>query len=156
MIPEQVWDRDDLPERGLFLGRATGSAMPLAWAHAEFIKLRRSIADGRLFDLPPQTVQRYVSDKVVSNRVIWRFDNQRSQITPGDVLRVEVLAPALIHWSPDGWKTRQELTTRDTGLGIHFADLNTQRIPGQRTVEFTFHWPEAGHWEGRNFKVDVA
>src|SRR5205814_10486627 len=45
LFPEQVWDAPDLPERRLQNGRATGSAMPLVWAHAEYIKLRRSIAD---------------------------------------------------------------------------------------------------------------
>ena len=39
MMPEQVWDREPIPERGLELGCPSGSAMPLAWAHAEFIKL---------------------------------------------------------------------------------------------------------------------
>src|SRR5438034_10464444 len=37
-IPEQVWDAADVPEHELFLGRATGSAMPLVWAHGEYIK----------------------------------------------------------------------------------------------------------------------
>ena len=60
MIPEQVWDTDDIPERGLYCGRPTGAAMPLAWAHAEYLKLRRSLQDGCVFDLPPQTVKRYV------------------------------------------------------------------------------------------------
>ncbi len=83
MIPEQVWDTDDIPERGLFLGRPSGSAMPLAWAHAEYLKLRRSIQDGRVFDTPPQTVQRYLKQKVVSDHVIWRFDHQRSEIIAG-------------------------------------------------------------------------
>ena len=39
MMPEQVWDTAALPERRLFPGQPTGSAMPLAWTHAEFIKL---------------------------------------------------------------------------------------------------------------------
>jgi glucoamylase len=60
MLPEQIWDTDDIPERGLFLGRATGSAMPLAWAHAEYVKLLRSLRDGRVFDTPSQTVERYL------------------------------------------------------------------------------------------------
>ena len=51
-ISEQVWDAEDLPERGLFMGRPTGSAMPLVWAHAEYLKLRRSLRDGRVFDMP--------------------------------------------------------------------------------------------------------
>ena len=94
MIPEQVWDSDDIPERGLFLGRPSGSAMPLAWAHAEYLKLRRSIQAGRVFDMPPQTAERYLAEKVVSNRAIWRFDHQRSEVLAGDILRVEARAPA--------------------------------------------------------------
>ena len=39
MIPEQVWDADPIPERRLYPGRPSGSAMPLAWAHAEYVKL---------------------------------------------------------------------------------------------------------------------
>jgi glucoamylase len=47
LLPEQVWDVEDIPERGLYLGRPTGSATPLVWAHAEYVKLRRSLHDGR-------------------------------------------------------------------------------------------------------------
>jgi glucoamylase len=59
LIPEQVWDADDLPEKGLCRGRPTTSACPLVWAHAEYVKLRRSLRDGAVFDLPRQTVRRY-------------------------------------------------------------------------------------------------
>jgi glucoamylase len=52
MLPEQVWDGPDLPERGLYHGGPTGSAAPLGWAHAEYVKLCRSLADGRVFDRP--------------------------------------------------------------------------------------------------------
>lgn len=52
MIPEQIWDGPDLPDRGLSHAGPTGSAAPLGWAHAEYVKLCRSIADRRVFDLP--------------------------------------------------------------------------------------------------------
>ena len=39
LIPEQIWDTAALPAQNLFPGRPAGSAMPLVWAHAEFIKL---------------------------------------------------------------------------------------------------------------------
>src|SRR5437667_4483978 len=90
-IPEQVWDAADVPDRELFNGRPSGSAMPLMWAHAEYIKLVRSLRDGRIFDLPPQTVRRYLVDKVVARYTIWRF-NQKCTWTPlGYKLRIEVL-----------------------------------------------------------------
>ena len=58
-LPEQVWDADDMPARELFRGKPSGSAMPLVWAHAEDIKLRRSLADGAVFDMPPLARARY-------------------------------------------------------------------------------------------------
>lgn len=60
LMPEQVWDSPDIPEKGLFLGRPTGSAMPLVWAHGEYLKLRRSLIEGRIFDLPMEAARRYV------------------------------------------------------------------------------------------------
>jgi glucoamylase len=42
LIPEQIWDEDDRPEQHLKRGRPTGGAVPLLWAHAEYIKLLRS------------------------------------------------------------------------------------------------------------------
>lgn len=52
MLPEQTWDAPDIRERGLVFGSATHSASPLGWAHAEYVKLCRSLADGKVFDLP--------------------------------------------------------------------------------------------------------
>lgn len=63
MLPEQVWDGIDIPERELLNGRPSGSAMPLVWAHAEYAKLVRSLHDGRVFDMPQQAYERYVRGK---------------------------------------------------------------------------------------------
>jgi glucoamylase len=60
MLPEQIWDRDDVPANELFNGRASGGAMPLSWAHAEYAKLVRSLRDGRVFDMPRPAYERYV------------------------------------------------------------------------------------------------
>ncbi len=83
LLPEQVWDGDDIPARELFRGRPSGSAMPLVWAHAEHIKLLRSLRDGQVFDMPPQTVQRYQKDKVTSPRRLWRFNQKLRSLPAG-------------------------------------------------------------------------
>ena len=44
---------------GMLLGRPSGSAMPLAWAHAEYIKLLRSRQDGEVFDRVGPVWSRY-------------------------------------------------------------------------------------------------
>ena len=61
-LPEQVWDAEDIPEKKLIKGKPTGSAMPLTWAHSEYIKLCRSLAEKRVFDMPVSVYERYVMD----------------------------------------------------------------------------------------------
>ncbi len=156
LLPEQVWDSPSIPERELRFGGPSGSAMPLAWAHAEYLKLRRSLRDGRLFDLPPQTVQRYLVEKTASPRAVWRFNHRIQSMPAAKVLRIETLAPAMIHWSADDWATVRDATTRDTGLGTWIADLPTQALPGGRRISFTFYWPQSARWEEANFVVRVA
>ncbi len=54
LLPEQAWDAADIPELEPFNGHPCGSAMPLVRAHAEYVKLMRSLRDGDVFDCPPQ------------------------------------------------------------------------------------------------------
>jgi glucoamylase len=156
LISEQVWDAADIAGRELYFGRPSGSAMPLVWAHAEYLKLRRSLRDGRLFDLPPQTVRRYLTDKTESSRMVWRFNHKIRSMPLGKILRVETLASAIVHWSGDGWRTSQDVATNDVGLGIYSADLGTKELSGDSQVDFTFYWPDAHRWEGDNFAVRVG
>jgi glucoamylase len=153
LLPEQVWDAADIPGRELFRGRPSGSAMPLVWAHAEYLKLCRSLADGRVFDLPPQPVERYQVRRTAAPHAVWRFNHKCTTIPAGQRLRLELQAPAVVHWSPDGWRTVLDTPTRDTGLGLHVADLD----PGSGgRVAFTFRWTQVDRWEGSDFQVTVA
>ncbi len=156
LIPEQVWDAEDIPKHGLHNGRPAGSAMPLVWAHAEYIKLARSIRERKVFDMPPQPVIRYQTKKTSSKLASWRFNQKIRTIQHGRNLRIEVLVPATIHWSSDGWKTATDSKTVDTGLGIHYADLETTDLSPGESIVFTFFWPEANKWEGADFQVTVS
>ncbi len=51
LFPEQIWDAPDIPAEHMFFGKATGAAIPLMWAHAEYVKLLRSVVDNK--DLRP-------------------------------------------------------------------------------------------------------
>lgn len=154
LLPEQVWDSDPIPEHELERGRPTGSAMPLAWAHGEYLKLLRSLRDGQMFDCPPQTVKRYLQDKTTSSLKPWRFNHKIRSIPVGKDLRIETLAPATIHWTSDNWQTAHDNVATDTGLGVHFVDLDTGRLTAGASIEFTFYWHHADTWEGQNFNVD--
>lgn len=156
MLPEQVWDTDEVPGRGLFSGRPSGSAMPLAWAHAEYVKLARSIALGHPIDRPEAAWHRYHGVTPESTRATWRFTAPRPSMGAGRILRIEVLAPARIRVSLDGWRTSTDIEARDTTLGIWVADIpESARLAPGANVDFTFWWPGPGRWEGRDFRVAV-
>ncbi len=155
LIPEQTWDAADIPERELYFGKPSGSAMPLVWAHAEYIKILRSLHDGKIFDMPPQTVQRYLVDKTVSIHALWRFNNKIRSMPAGRMLRIETVERAQIRWTADGWKTSVDVTTSDAGIGIYFVDLPSRQIAAGGQIIFTFFWLEANSWEGVDSSVQV-
>jgi glucoamylase len=155
LLPEQVWDEPDIPERELFRGRPAGSAMPLVWAHAEHIKLLRSLRDGRVFDMPPQPVERYQINKVTSPLRSSRFNQKTRSIPAGKKLRIELLAAATVHWTLDEWQTSHDDETREIGFGIHLVDLPTQHASPGAGICFTLYWRDAERWEGTDFAVRI-
>jgi glucoamylase len=154
LIPEQVWDADDIPALELFRGKPSGSACPLVWAHSEYIKLRRSLRDGKIFDQPPQTVLRYQVEGKKSVYCEWRFNNKCRTIPRGKKLRLLLPAPAVVHWSFDGWVTAQDTNTRDP-LGVFVADLPSHPLAAGREIAFTLYWPQEQRWEGMNYTIVV-
>jgi glucoamylase len=156
LLPEQVWDAGDIPGRELFRGRPSGSAMPLVWAHAEHIKLLRSLREERVFDMPPQPRRRYQLDAVHPKHAGWRT-NQKSRVLPaGRILRIETQAPALVHWSRDNWRTTRDTPTHPTGFGTHIADLDTAALMPGDAVVFTLYWQDEMHWAGEDYRLAVT
>ncbi len=155
LIPEQIWDVDGVSEKELKFGHPSGSAMPLVWAHAEYLKLRRSISDNHVFDMPAQTVKRYQVEKVESQRTIWRFNHKCRTMERGRQLRIETLSPATVHWSVDSWRAINDSSTRDTGLGVYVFDMATQGLQSGERVDFTFYWPDVAKWEQTDFAVII-
>ena len=152
LLSEQIWDSDDIPEKGLFKGKHSGSAMPLTWAHAEYIKLCASIRDNVIFDMPEETRKRYLQNNTASLYQPWRFISQPKALPPGKTLRIEVMADAVVHWTDDGWKTIREAPTEQKAPGLFVADIPSQNDHDE-TLTFTFFWKEAHHWENQNFSV---
>jgi glucan 1,4-alpha-glucosidase len=59
MLPEQVWDRDDPTDYGWERGEGTGSATPLAWSMAQFVRLAHGIDAGAPVETPRAVADRY-------------------------------------------------------------------------------------------------
>jgi glucoamylase len=60
MLPEQVWDRPRSPRLDLKFGEGTGSATPLAWSMAQFIRFAVNLKAGKNLDTPEIVARRYL------------------------------------------------------------------------------------------------
>jgi glucoamylase len=157
MISEQLWDAEDLPEKGMRRGLPTGAAMPLCWSHAEYVSLVRSAHDGICFDRVEPAYQRYVVKPVVSRHEMWSRRHPIRRVPPGQILRLIVEAEATVVWSANAWaSTNKADTTLMSTLGLWFADLPTENCSDGSVIEFTFFWKADQRWEGRNYSVTVA
>ncbi len=155
LLPEQAWDEEDLPDAHMYLGRPTGSAMPLLWAQAEYVKLLRSTSDGRVFDSIPEVAERYLGDRSKCKSLeVWKFNRQVEKIDPEHTLRIQATAPFQLHWTRDNWQTNKDTSSSTTALTIYFVDLTISDTKAT-AIEFTFFWSNSHSWEGRNYQIAV-
>jgi glucoamylase len=156
LLAEQLWDSPDLPSSPpLNFGQPTGSAMPLAWAHAEYIRLVRSVSDNKVFDRIDIVADRYLQPHAPSDLEVWNFDRQIVAIPRGKRLRIPLSHPFKLHWSNDGWNTVQDSLATQTAVGISYADIPTDAATLGPLV-FTFYWISAGSWEGTTYQVNLS
>jgi len=156
LLPEQVWDQRDSPEYHMYLGRPTGAAMPLMWAHAEYIKLLRSALDGRVFSQVPDVAERYLHRRDGVRAIeVWKFNRQARSVRRGRTLRVIAGAPFQLRWTLDEWQTTQDTASQATAIDLEWVDVAVP-VSQQAPVRFTFYWPNGNRWEGREFEVAVV
>lgn len=156
LLPEQVWDEPDKSEVHMHFGRPTGSAMPLMWAHAEYIKLLRSAHDGRVFDLIPEVAGRYIEDRSKCKRLeVWKLNRQIGSVKSDHVLRIQAPRAFVLRWSLDDWHSARDTSSTSTSLGIEFVDIDCGSSQG-KAVLFTFRWTESNTWEGRDYRISIA
>jgi glucoamylase len=150
LLPEQIWDSADIPERELFFGSASGSALPLAWAHAEYLKLARSIQEGAVFDLPG-AVRRWSRDRV--HRIFWKATYKARSIPAGWRLRVERPVAGRVRWSVEEGSVWLEGETLDSGLGVHFVDILTDTLAVGARVRIV---PDPESASATEFELEVV
>lgn len=141
LIPEQIWDSSPHPERGLFPGRPSGSAMPLVWAHAELIKLAVSSRKGFPIDRPEPVWLRYAGQRPIPEQAHWTPQMPVSFMRSGLSLRLYNDVPFRLEWStgtPDGSMAVGEITSSTPAiLGLHAVDLQTQALAAGSTIAFS-------------------
>ena len=158
MLPEQIWDYADLPSEDMYFGRAAGSAQPLVWAHAEYLKLLRSVTDNHVFDCTSVVYDRYILGRHREHfrRYLGIFQLGRpiSAIVQGGVLRILDAACFSVVYTTDNWATKTQLDAHTLGSVGCFADIP---VAAHQTgsIVFTLHWPEQDRWLGHDYEVAV-
>jgi len=154
LIPEQVWDTSPLPERKLFPGKPTGSAQPLLWAHAEYLKLYLAWTRGKG---PPERLGR-VAARYLEGQPRPRVRHFRREVPlealgPGERLLVEERRPFVLHLGFDGWRGIRDVESEPLPFGLHGVLLDPE---DHGSLEFTLYYPEEGRWEGRDYRIRRA
>ena len=154
LFPEQIWDAPDIPEQYMFFGKPTGAAIPLMWAHAEYVKLLRSMVDNKIFDRIDAVAERYCNDTPRPVIEVWKMNRQVRSVPAGGLLRILAQAPFVLHWCDDEWHTPHDTASTPTALGIEYVDIQIR--PAQQTpVRFTFQWSKDNRWEGKDYVVGI-
>jgi glucoamylase len=98
--------------------------MPLAWAHAEFVKLACSILRGHPVDRPEPLWARYHQAPAAAHVWFWSPQAPLRGLPAGHALALVLPAPGSVRWQFDTGAAG-ETATADPGLGVHVARLPT-------------------------------
>jgi glucoamylase len=155
LIPEQIWDTDPIPALGLYPGKPSGSAMPLVWAHAEFLKLLAAQTTGRPVELLELVETRYGGKAPDARRWHWRQVSPVEVLPRGKSLLIEGAEPFLLHFGYNGWHRAADQQSTPTAFGLHGVEIAAAELDGARSLEFTFYFTGRNEWIGKDFSVGL-
>jgi glucan 1,4-alpha-glucosidase len=144
-MPEQVWEDPDVPASpygsdprtasiGFRDGAAAGSADPLIWAQAQYVRLVRDLGTGRLLDQPSITRARYVGRGApAATRLSFRVTAPGAITRPG---HISTAAPGMTEDILASQERRttvrtQHVSVRGTAAAGTIVDVALSR-PGTR------------------------
>jgi glucoamylase len=148
LLPEQVWDSGQLPWRNLRPGQPTGSAMPLAWAHSELIKLAVAVAAGKPVELLDLVASRYHATVPASPSWFWRDASPVLALPAGRSLVAADTRAFTLHYGFNDWNpaTISEREAEPIGLGLFGVTLTPADLAGQASLQFVRRYQDTG-WE---------
>ncbi|HTN63367.1 MAG TPA: glycoside hydrolase family 15 protein, partial [Devosia sp.] len=136
LIPEQIWDADPIPSAGLRPGHPSGSAMPLVWAHAEFIKLLAAQANGRPVELLDGVESRYGGQVPAAARWHWREASPFTTMPAGRALLIECTTPFALMLGFDDAPVTLARSSAPTAFGMHGVELLPDALAGHASMAF--------------------
>jgi glucoamylase len=144
MLPEQVWDSEPIPERRLRSGSPSGSAMPLAWTHAEFVKLLLSSRRGTSFDCPRVAFERYRTTTDGSRCSVWSRNAPVRDWRAGSRIRVVLDVATQLSWREEGKAEWRQASTTESLPGVYTALVPTAELPAGSGIDLRLEDPGSG------------
>jgi glucoamylase len=155
LLPEQVWDTNALPARGLFPGRPSGSAMPLLWSHAEFLKLLVAREAKRPIELLQVVERRYPGGRIPrAGLQHWRDEVPAMHLERARDLRIEDREPFVLHFGFDGWQQIADREAAAAPFGLWAVSFQATELASHATLEFTRRRHSA--WEGKDHCIALG
>jgi glucoamylase len=153
LIPEQVWDGPPIPAHALVPGKPSGSAMPLVWAHAEFLKLLYARQQKRPVEWLDSVERHFGQRTTDGNAWHWRPDTPFESLPKDRELLIELDQPFRLRLGFDGWQGSEERPSTPLPFGRHGVRLGPADFAGHRSLDFTWYLPGTSHWDGRDYHV---
>lgn len=153
LIPEQVWDVAPIAERKLEPGKPSGSAMPLVWAHAEFLKLLAARQRGRPLEMLDSVERRYRKERPKAGTWHWRASEPFDTLPEGRALLIEGPEPFRLHYGFDGWREVTDTVSEPQGLSVHAVRFDAAALSFHTAIDFTFYFLDERRWEGVDHNV---
>jgi glucoamylase len=155
LLPEQVWDVAPIPERNLSPGRPSGSAMPLLWAHAEFLKLLVAREAGQPIELLQSVAERYVDGRVPRAALRhWRDEVPVRHLARGRHVTIEDREPFSLHFGYDGWQAIEDREALAQPFGLWSVELRPEELAPHGYLDFTRR--RAAGWEGKDHRIALG
>ena len=138
-------------------GRPSGSAMPLLWAHAEYLKLLVAREEGRPVELLRAVEGRYGAaarelHPIAANH--WRNEVPVIYLPAGRSLLIEDREPFTLHWGLDGWQRIDDREAQPQPFGLWAVRLSAQELAGAQELNFTRRYGSG--WENVDHRVSLG
>jgi len=167
LLPEQVWDTDPRPDRGLHPGRPSGSATPLVWAHAEFLKLLIARERSRPVELLDSVGRHFGhaplghtagSSATSASRDApiwhWRDEVPVRHLPRGKSLVIEDREPFVLHLGVDGWQRIEDRQAALAPFGLWSVRIAQHELQSAAQLNFTRRYKRG--WEQRDHLIELA
>lgn len=156
LLPEQIWDSAAIAGRALEPGKPSGSAMPLVWAHGEFLKLLAASVTGRSAETFVEVETRYGGEPARASHWIWRESSAFTSLPPDRDALIEYAEPFTLRLGDTDWGRIRDISSGPTCFGQHGVMLDRQTIASFGTVNFSVYFTGQSAWRERDFRFAVT